>query len=147
MNRRRGLSTALGYVLTLSITVILVSGLFIAGGNFVQDQREEVIRTELDIVGEQVATQINTADRLNQSGMGNTTVRLKQRFPPNVVGSAYRINLEADGPRLRLETQQPNIEVTIQLTNTTTLADSSASGGQVIIRYDRDEDAVVIDSA
>ncbi len=143
----RALSTALGYVLTLSITVFLVSGLFIAGGNFVENQREEVIRTELDIVGEQVATHVNAADRLNQSGMGESTIRIEQRFPSRVVGSSYQIYLEEDGPRLRLESSRPQVEVTVALTNTTALADSSASGGEIVIRYDQGEDAVVVDSA
>ncbi|WP_436900408.1 DUF7266 family protein [Halovenus halobia] len=143
----RALSTALGYVLTLSITVILVSGLILAGGSFVEDQREEVIRTELDIIGEQVATHVNAADRLNQSGMGESTVRIEQRFPARVVGSSYQIYLEEDGPQLRLESSRPQIEVTVALTNTTALADSSASGGEIIVRYDQSEDAVVVDSA
>jgi hypothetical protein len=144
---RRALSTALGYVLTLSITVLLVSGLFIAGGNFVESQREQVIRTELDIVGEQVATHVHAADRLNQSGMGETTVRIEQRFPRTVVGSDYQIYLEEDEPQLRLESSRPQVEVTVPLTNTTALADSSAQGGEIIVRYDDDRGAVVIDSA
>ena len=143
----RGLSTALGYVLTLGITVILVSGLLVAGGNFVDDQREEVVRTELEIVGEQVATHVNAADRLNESGVGETNVTIEQRFPPSVVGSAYRINLEEDDQRLRLKTTNPSVEVTVPLASTTTIADSSASGGQIVVEYDRGQDAVVIDSA
>lgn len=144
---RRGLSTALGYVLTLSVTVTLVSGLLIAGGNFVESQREQVIRTELDIVGEQVATHVNAADRLNQSGMGETTIRIEQRFPNTVVGSDYQIYLEADEPQLRLESSRPQVEVTVPLTNTTALADSSADGGEIIVRYDDSRGSVVIDSA
>jgi hypothetical protein len=143
----RGLSTALGYVLTLAVTVILVSGLFVAGGNFVENQREEVIRTELDIVGEQIATHVNAAERLNQSGVGKTNVTIGQRFPPSVVGTTYRIHLEASEQRLRLTTDDPNIEVSVPVTTTTTIADSSATGGQIVIEYDQDQDAVVIDNA
>jgi hypothetical protein len=143
----RGLSTALGYVLTLGVTVLLVSGLFVAGGSFVENQREEVIRTELDIVGEQVATHLNAAERLNESGVGETNVTIEQRFPPSVVGSSYRISLEADEQRLRLTTDDPNIEVSVPVTTTTTIADSSATGGQILIEYDQDQDAVVIDNA
>lgn len=143
----RGLSTALGYVLTLGITVILVSGLFITGGNFVEDQREEVIRTEMNIIGEQVATHVNAADRLNESSAYEANVSIEQRFPPTVVGTEYRISLEEAGPTLRLTTEQPNVEITVPVTSTTTVADSSASGGTIVIEYDRDQDAVVIDSA
>lgn len=34
----RGVSTALSYVLTLTITVVLVSGLMVAAGGFVSDE-------------------------------------------------------------------------------------------------------------
>ena len=143
----RGLSTALGYVLALGVTVILVSGLFVAGGNFVENQREEVARTELDIIGEQTATHLNAAERLNQSGVGETNVTIEQRFPPSVVGTAYRIYLEADEQRLRLRTEDPSIEIVVPVTTTTTIAESSATGGQIVIEYDQGQDAVVIDNA
>lgn len=148
MNRSRALSTALGYVLTLGITAILVSGLLIAGGNFIEDQREQVIETELEVVGEQVASHINAADRLNQSGGADgTTVAIEQPFPGDVAGASYSLTLEGnESPHLRLETTRPQIVVEVGLTNTTALGQSSASGGDIVVRYDSDRDAVVIDN-
>lgn len=148
MSRDRALATALGYVLTLGITAILVSGLLVAGGTFVEDQREDVIETELEAVGEQIASHINAADRLNQSGVGTTYVNITQPFPADVTGTTYRITLEerAD-PVLRLESNRPTITTEIGLTNTTAVGQSTASGGSVLIQYDPDQNAVVIDDA
>ena len=148
MSSVRGLSTTLGYVLTLAITAILVSGLLIAGGNLVQDQRNQVIETELEVVGEQVASHLNSADRLNQSGYGETNVSIKQPFPADVTGQSYRLTLEEDeDATLRLETTRPSVTVEVELTNPTAMGQSTASGGIIVIEYDNDEQAVVIDNA
>jgi hypothetical protein len=148
MSADRAVSTALGYVLTLGITAILVSGLLIAGGTLVEDQRDKVIENELQVVGEQLVTHINAADRLNQSGHGNTNVTIEQPFPSSVAGESYRITLEerAD-PRLHLESSQSSIAVTIPVINTTAMGQSTASGGTVVIEYDPGRDAVVVDDA
>jgi hypothetical protein len=148
MSGTRGLSTALGYTLTLAITAVLVSGLLISGGNFVEDQRERVIETELEVVGEQLATHLNAADRLNQSAAGARNISIVQPFPADVAGTSYRVTLvEQAEPVIRLETSDAEIATEVELTNTTAMAQSRASGGSVVIEYDPSQDAVVIDDA
>lgn len=151
MSGTRGLSTTLGYTLTLAITAVLVSGLLITGGNFVEDQRERVIETELEVVGEQLATHLNAADRLNQSAAGSLSDRnisIVQPFPADVAGTPYRVTLvEQRDPVLRLETSDGDISTEVELTNTTAMGQSRASGGSVVIEYDASQDAVVIDDA
>lgn len=148
MTRDRALATALGYVLTLGITAILVSGLLVAGGGFVEDEREDVIQTELQAVGEQIASHIMAADRLNQSGAGTTYVNITQPFPPDVTGTSYQITLvEQKDPVLRLESSRPTITTEIGLANTTAVSQSTATGGSVLIQYDPDRNAVVISDA
>jgi len=147
----RALSTALGYTLTLAITAVLVSGLLISGGSFVEDQRERVIKSELDVVGEQLTSHLNAADRLNQSAAGSLTDRtisIRQPFPADVAGTPYRVILvEQPEPVLRVETSDGEIGTEVELTNTTDMAQSRASGGTVVIEYDPSQDAVVIDDA
>lgn len=151
MSETRGLSTALGYTLTLAITAVLVSGLLISGGSFVEDQRERVIKSELDVVGEQLTSHLNAADRLNQSAEGSLTDRtisITQPFPADVAGTPYRVTLvEQPDPYIRLETSDAEIATRVYLTNTTAMAQSRASGGSVVIEYDASQDAVVIDDA
>ncbi|MFC7028484.1 hypothetical protein ACFQH8_15745 [Halomicroarcula sp. GCM10025710] len=60
----RAVSTALGYVLTLSIASLLVTGLIIAGSGFVEDRREQVVREELTVIGQQIGADLARADRL-----------------------------------------------------------------------------------
>ncbi|RLM31390.1 hypothetical protein DVK01_21550, partial [Haloarcula sp. Atlit-120R] len=60
----RGVSTALSYVLTLTITVVLVSGLMVAAGGFVSDEHARVTETELDVMGNRLAAGIESVDRV-----------------------------------------------------------------------------------
>jgi len=148
MKSTRAVSRVLGYVLTLSITAVLVSGLLIAGGALIEDQREQVIETELQVIGEQVTSHINAADRLNQSSEGDQKIRISQPFPSDVSGTSYRLTIEEqESPVLRLETNRPEVSQEIPLRNTTAVEQSTTSGGTVVIEYDEDRDAVVIDDA
>ncbi|WP_231751450.1 hypothetical protein [Halogeometricum sp. CBA1124] len=48
----RGVSTTLGYVLTLSITAVLVSVLLVGTGQYVDDQRSQVAERELSVLSD-----------------------------------------------------------------------------------------------
>jgi len=145
IGRSRGIATPFGYVLTLAITTILVTGLLVAGGNFVEDQRDRVIESELEVVGEQVANHISSADRLNQSGEGDTTVRIEQEFPNDVTGQTYAITLVAEeDPYLQLNATGTGVSTQVDLSNTTALGQSRATGGTVVVEYNETDDEVVI---
>lgn len=143
----RAVATTFGYVLTLAITTLLVSGLLIAGGNFVEDQREHVIESELEVIGEQLANQVNAADRLVQSGQGETTVRIEQRFPVTVTDVPYRITLhEEERAFIQLNSTRHDVSTTVSVSNTTDVGHSRADGGSIVIEYEEEEETVVIDN-
>lgn len=148
-SRHRGVSTTLGYVLMLSVASLLVVGLLTAGGGFVAEQREEVIRTELEVVGQQLASDIAAADRMAEASQGppsNIAVRIVQQRPSDVTGSTYDVTLVADAdPQLRLESADPSVTVTVDLTNSTAVRQSSVGGGEVAVVYDASADELVIE--
>ncbi|RDI70819.1 DUF7266 family protein [Halopelagius longus] len=88
----RAVSTAIGYVLTLIITTMLVSGLLFASGQFVEDEREQVVREELSTLAEQLAAGVADADRLS-SGDEAGTVRVAVDLPTRVAGNAYLVEV------------------------------------------------------
>lgn len=136
----RGVSSAFGYVLTLAIAAVLVSGLLIAGGNFVGDSRERVIRQELEVIGQHTASNIEMADRLVVAGDDTSTVTLNQTFSQRVTGETYQIELvEEEEPYLRLNTTNPDISVLVEIDNSTAVGESYADGGEVAVVYDDDE--------
>ncbi|GAB7093383.1 hypothetical protein JCM30237_05350 [Halolamina litorea] len=76
----RGVSVTLGYVLTLSITAVIVAGLLAAGGSLIEDQRRMVAADELSVTGQQLAVGFGEADRLAGT-TDDGTVRVNVDLP------------------------------------------------------------------
>jgi len=141
----RAVSTPLGYVLALAITTVLVSGLLVAGGNFVSDHREQVVRQELRVTGQHLAANVEAADRLVVAGDDVEAVEVNQSFPERVTGATYRVELDGGSDQqLVLNSTRPSVSVEIELDTTTDLADSSADGGDVAVVYDEANDELVV---
>jgi hypothetical protein len=144
----RGVSTTLNYVLTLSIAALLVGGLLIAGSGFVTTQRDVVIQEEMRVVGHQVASNVEQADRLVDASDGSTTVLVNQTFPDSVARSQYDVRLDADANQLILTSTSPEESVRVNVTTNTELVDSSADGGEISVEYvdadgDTDKELVI----
>lgn len=143
----RGVSTTLNYVLSLSIAVLLVGGLLIAGSNFVTTQRDVVIQEEMEVVGHQLASNVEQADRLVNASEGSTTVQVNQTYPDSVTRSQYDVRLDADASQLVLSSSDPEHTVRVNVTTSTDLGDSTADGGEISVRYDASADQLVIENA
>ena len=136
----RGVSAVFGYVLTLGISTLLVSGLIIAAGGFVDNQRELTSRSELRVIGQQVSGDIAAADRLVRSG--GTRTEITRQIPERAVGSQYTVAVRTDGggptpAYLELRTVRPEVTVEVGIANETTVAGSEVGGGEIVVRYDR----------
>lgn len=131
----RGVSTALGYVLTLTVATLLVTGLLFAGSNYVGDQREKAIRSELRVVGEQVAADLAAADQLAQAS-GTKQLTVRRSLPATVAGAGYTLEVNGGGnPHLVLQTSDPEITVEIDLVLDTGLTGTTVTGGEIQIAY------------
>ena len=140
MTGERAVSPVFGYVLTLGISTLLVSGLLIAATGFVDTQRERTTESELQVVGQQVSADIAAADRLHRTD-GATDVVIERDLPESVVGSQYTVFVRSDsnGPTdayLRLTTARPNVTVEVGVASETNVADSAVGGGEIEISYD-----------
>jgi len=144
MRRNRAVSTTLSYTLSLAIASILVSGLLIAGGNFVESRQEQVIRDELEVIGQQVASDIARVDRLVVAADDDPTVNLDHTFPARVSGTGYRVSVDPAADELTLESTAPEVSVTVSLTTRTALGDSTAGGGVITVFYDESSDQLEV---
>lgn len=88
----RGVSTTLGYTLTLSITAVLLAGLLTAGGSLIEDQRRAVATDELTVAGQQLAGGFEDADRL-AGATDDGTVRVTVWMPDSVGMGEYTVEL------------------------------------------------------
>lgn len=130
----RGTSTTLSYVLTLSIATVLVGGLIVAGSTFVKDNREQVIRQELQVVGEHVASNIQQVDRYAVAAETLETGNISQHFPSDVTGSTYDLHLVGGSdPTLYVNSTAPAISVNVDIRTTTDIGESDAGGGTVLV--------------
>ena len=135
----RAVSSTLNYVLSLAIAALLVTGLLIASGSFVEDRQEQVVRSELRVIGQQVAADIARADRLVTASddPSTATVDIAQQFPSRITGTTYRLTLvEQPEPELVLRSTSPEVVVTVGVQNRTTVSESSVDGGTVVVAYD-----------
>lgn len=143
----RGVSTILGYTLNLAVATILVTGLLVAAGGYVEGQQERAIRTELDVIGSRVAGDIGAADRLVRTG-GDTTVELEVSTPTRTTGVTYTIDVNTTGSNtITLSTTDPAVSVTVPFRTNTPVESDSVSGGTFTLRYDPSTGTLVIENA
>lgn len=145
--RDRGQSTTLDYTLALGVAALAISGLFVAGGDFVNDRRQEVVRTELGVVGQQLADDIAASDRLVQAGNETETVRVNASAPRRIAGVGYTISIDDDGGGdlwVNLSTSDPDVTVPTRVETETDVATGSVPGGPVTVRYDADADRLEV---
>ena len=135
--RDRGVSSTLGYVLTLSISVILISGLLFSVGTFVTGQNERVTESELAVLGQRLAADIEAADRLAEAADGDARVVVTSRLPRRVAGRPYRVAINESGAdELVLSTIDPDVSVTVRVVTDYSLANATVGGGTVDVAFD-----------
>lgn len=154
MRDDRAVSTVVGYTLTLGIMTLLITGLLVAAGGFVEDQRERTVRAELQVVGQQIAADLDAADRLVRADGTDTAVEIYGQHPERVTGATYRVEVVDDTDDhcefdrcLKLSTDDPEVVVTVRIGTVTTVELGSAGGGGVVVEYDAGSDTLVIDDA
>jgi len=130
--RDRAVSTTLSYVLTLSITALLASGLILAAGTTVENRQESVVEEELEVVGQQFASKTLAADRL--AANGGETVRVELQAPSRAAGSSYRVTVRNGSPAtVTLAAGAVDVEVTVTVPVGTDVANTSIRGGNARI--------------
>ncbi|WP_436909966.1 DUF7266 family protein [Halosimplex marinum] len=137
----RGQSTALEYTLALAVASLVITGLLVTAGDFVTQQRSEVVRTELGVVGQQLAGDVVAADRLARAGASTETVAVNASLPGTVAGAGYNIEVAdtGSGQWLNLSTADPSVSVSVRFETDTAVATGSVSGGDVSVVYDEGE--------
>lgn len=142
----RAVSTVVGYILTLGITAVLITGLLTAGGDFVGDQRHGTIRDEMQVLGQQLASDLSAADRLVRAG--GTEVSVTRTLPDEVTGVGYLVTIEdsVDDPNvvdITLRTENPDVSVTLGVYLVTDVGSDTGgtithNGGDLVIELDGD---------
>jgi len=95
LSDERGVSVTVGYVLTLAIGAVLLSGVVIGVGGVVDSQTDRAVRGDLSVLGQTTAANVESADRLaraaeadrsNAAGATNASVSVAVDLPTRVAG-------------------------------------------------------------
>lgn len=135
----RAVSVTVTHALTLAITAILVTGLLTGAATMLDRQQQTAVRMQLEDIGGDVVGQLNAVDRLNDAGAADASLRVT--FPNRVSGTPYRVELDRTGTTatgyrgvLRLESDDPNVRVTVPVHTETRLRDTTVTGNQLAVQ-------------
>lgn len=134
----RAVSTTLGYVLVLGIVTLLLTGLLFASTDFVADQREGTVRSELRVLGQQVADDLSAADRLVRAGDGGTVVTVARTLPDEVTGMAYTVEVKpgvGQPTTIVMASPDPDVTVEVKVWTETDVVASTLTGGRIEVVY------------
>lgn len=124
------------YTLTLVIATILLGALVSTTAGIVDDQHDSAIRSELEILGQGLAADLMTVDRLVETG--GSTVELETAMPTHVAGSSYGVEIDATESEIILESHDPEISTTVSFDNTTPVEPVDVGGGDLVIVLEDD---------
>lgn len=90
----RGVSVAITHALAIAITTVLLSGLLVASATLLETQENRVGQDQVDDIAGDVATYINSFDRLNETGT-NVNATAKPEYGERLVDTySYQVRLE-----------------------------------------------------
>jgi len=150
---RRAVSVTVGYILMLSVAALLLGVVLTGAGGLMESQSKQVVSDELTVVGNQLASNIQEADRLATIAAADAeatdeegSVDLTVRLPDRVAGTGYLV--EIDDETITLSTTNPDVEVTVTHPETDReLADSDRlSGGDIRFVYNTSDDLLEVES-
>ncbi|USZ68803.1 hypothetical protein NGM10_03480 [Halorussus salilacus] len=140
----RAVSVTVTYALNLMVAALLVGGVLTATGGMVEDRRDAAVRSELEVVGERVATDLSAADRLAVVGSDDPTVSVSVTLPARVGGNRYDVTVE--GSQLELVSRDPEVRVTVGFHAETPVAETTVPGGDLRVEFDTDSDRLEVRS-
>lgn len=133
----RGVSTVLGYSMTLVIATLLVSGLFFTTGSLVESQQEQAAAAEMDVVGERVAATVETVDRMARAS-NDGSIAVQTVLPDRLAGSSYemRISSEDGNAQLTVALDGSDRRTTVPLDTETPIEPREIDGGTVVVTWE-----------
>lgn len=144
----RAVSTAVGYALVLGIVTLLTTGLVMGFAPLVTGQQADATHSTLEVLGNDLAGDVERVDSLATSAGSDGTVVLRSRLPERVGGSTYHVEIdevnETDGAyryEIRLRSTDPETIATVGFRTRIEVDDDATGtldGGPLEIVYDGD---------
>lgn len=149
----RAITSPVSFTLTVAMAMLLVTGLIYAGSAQVENQRSATARAQMDVVGQQVAANLEAADRMVRASEGDpSTLTIERRLPTEIVGTSYSVTVETDAVVVSSPVLDENVRVPVEARTDVAASDGGDSdatinGGQIAITYDSGDDELEVDDA
>lgn len=148
----RGVSTVVGYALILGIVALLLVTLTTAFAPLVSSQQTGATHSTLEVVGNDLAGDVESVDRLAVAAGSNGSVVHRTRLPDHIGGDPYRIEFDQPGNEsfYEITLRSPDHDLIVTVTvGTSTEIDvaeiGTLDGGTLEIAFE--EDRLVIRNA
>lgn len=140
MTDNRGVSAVLGYVMTIGIMTLLITGLLLAGGGYVQTEQDRSIRAEFEVIGNRVAADIAAVDRLALATGPSGEAELVTDLPPRAAGTPYQITISPEPGSenvsfINISAMDAAVSVEVKVKSATPVASNTVLGGDVRVVY------------
>lgn len=147
-NDDRAVSITVGYVLNFAIATVLFSALLIGGSGLIESQTRIVTTDELSVTGQQLASELSSADRLVRAGGESdlSELRLRAELPDRTAAGSYTIDIDGTNGTLELRSTNPEVVVEVNFRAEKDVVTTTVNGGSVVIEYDGVEDALAVTS-
>ncbi len=134
----RGASIAITHALTLAITAILITTLLVTTGNYLTNQQDKVAQSQLKDVGGDVASVIDRADRVNETGE-QVNATFEASYPEQIAGEPYSMALvpnssDRTNATLYLNASELGLSVTVPVRTDTPMVNSRTRGENPTVR-------------
>lgn len=89
----RAISVQINYTLSLIIVTLLLSATLLSMNDVLQTERSQIVQSELEVIGNRVASDLGAADRLSLRAGDNPgqEVSITTSIPPDLAGAQYEI--------------------------------------------------------
>jgi hypothetical protein len=128
----RAASATVSHAVTIGITALLLTGLFISAGDLFERQQKQTGREQLEAVGGKLAGQIQRVDSLGDAGR-DVRATLRTSYPSSVAGEPYTVHLvPADGnATLYVNSTQLDVRRSFVVVNETRVEPARVTGGTI----------------
>ena len=146
----RAVTVAITHVLTVGIATVLITGLLFGAGTMLDTQREDSTEASLEVIGERLAGDIASADRM----ANDNSVTIRTDHQRIAGGSPYTVTLHEDadecGPLIdsvsciQLDSHGEDVSVFVPIVTHTPLAEeTSVTGGPLVISVTEDDEIIL----
>jgi hypothetical protein len=153
----RGAASQVVQVLTAGITALLISGLVLGAGTYLEGQQERATQEELNVVGERMATELSRVATLGEKP-GTDSISLVVNHVQDIAGEQYLVELTTDSsvcsqqpgttPPSCLQLRVPSNDVQVVVGLNIPAGDideETIVGGPVRVIYDGSADELTIE--